>query len=57
MKIEKMNAYTHAENGACNHILEQNGMQLMQEYVAEDGINWKWWQMINPTFINNNVVI
>jgi RimJ/RimL family protein N-acetyltransferase len=57
MKIEKMNAYTHSENGASNHILEKNGMQLMQEYEAEDGITWKWWQMINPQLINNNVLI
>lgn len=47
MNIEKMNAYTHAENGASNHILEKCGMKFMEKYVAEDGINWKWWQMIN----------
>jgi RimJ/RimL family protein N-acetyltransferase len=57
MKIKEMNAYTHAENGASNHILEKNGMHLMQEYEAEDGITWKWWQMINPQLINNNVLI
>ena len=49
MKIKEMNAYTHAENGASNHILEKNGMQLKEVYIAEDDINWKWWQMINPT--------
>ena len=48
MKIETMNAYTHAENGASNHILEKHGMQFREEYTAEDGINWKWWQMNNP---------
>lgn len=47
MKIETLHAYTHAENGASNHILEKNGMKFMEEYTAEDGINWKWWQMKN----------
>jgi [ribosomal protein S5]-alanine N-acetyltransferase len=47
MKIETMHAYTHAENGASNHILEKHGMQFMEDYTAEDGINWKWWQMNN----------
>jgi hypothetical protein len=22
-------------------------MQFMEDYTAEDGINWKWWQMNN----------
>ncbi len=48
MKIEKMNAYTHAENGASNHILEKYGMKFMEDYLDEDGIKWKWWQMNNP---------
>ena len=48
MKIEKMNAYTHAENGASNHILEKHGMQFMEDYFDENGIKWKWWQMNNP---------
>lgn len=45
MKIKALHAYTHAENGASNHILEKHGMQFMEEYIAEDGINWKWWQL------------
>lgn len=49
MKIEKMNAYTHAENGASNRVLSKCGMHFMEEYVAEDGITWKWWQMQNPS--------
>lgn len=49
MKIEEMNAYTHAENGASNRVLSKCGMQLVEEYVAEDGITWKWWQMLNPS--------
>ena len=48
MKIEKMNAYTHAENGASNHILEKHGMQFMEDYFDENSIKWKWWQMNNP---------
>jgi RimJ/RimL family protein N-acetyltransferase len=45
MKIETLHAYTHAENGASNHILEKNGMQFIEEYSSEDGTNWKWWQL------------
>lgn len=48
MKIQEMNAYTHAQNGASNHILSKCGMQFIEEYTTEDGINWKWWQLFNP---------
>ena len=48
MKIDKMNAYTHSENGASNHILEKVGMKLMENYPDKDGVIWKWWQMENP---------
>ena len=48
MKIEKMNAYTHAENGASNHILEKHGLKFIEDYLDKDGIKWKWWQMNNP---------
>lgn len=48
MNIDKMNAYTHAENGASNHILHKVGMQFMEDYPDENGIIWKWWQMKNP---------
>ena len=48
MKIETMNAYTHAENGASNHILEKCGMQFMENYFDKDSVLWKWWQMKNP---------
>lgn len=48
MKIEVMNSYTHAENGASNHILERHGMQFIVDYLDEDNILWKWWQMNNP---------
>ncbi|NNT72344.1 GNAT family N-acetyltransferase [Flavobacterium sp. IMCC34852] len=48
MNIDKMNAYTHSENGASNHILEKVGMKLMENYPDKDGVIWKWWQMENP---------
>ncbi|MDN3677096.1 GNAT family N-acetyltransferase [Flavobacterium paronense] len=48
MKIEIMNAYTHSENGASNHILQKVGMNFMEEYLDKDGVLWKWWQMENP---------
>ena len=49
MKIEMMNAYTHAENGASNHILQKCGMKFIKEYLDKDNyVSWKWWQMENP---------
>ena len=47
MNIKDINAYTHAENGASNRVLSKCGMRFVEEYVAEDGINWKWWQLLN----------
>lgn len=47
MKIDKMNAYTHAENGASNHILQKVGMKFMEDYPDNDGVIWKWWQLEN----------
>ena len=40
-----MNAYTHAENGASNHILQKSGMQFIETYLDKDGVLWNWWQM------------
>ncbi|MGL2967435.1 GNAT family N-acetyltransferase [Flavobacterium sp. XGLA_31] len=48
MKIEVMNAYTHSENGASNHILQKSGMTFMEKYLDQDGAYWQWWQMNNP---------
>ena len=45
MNIEKMNAYTHAQNGASNHILQKVGFQFMKDYPDKEGVIWKWWQM------------
>jgi RimJ/RimL family protein N-acetyltransferase len=47
MKITTMNAYTHAENRASNHILEKAGFQEMETYYNDDYIAWKWWQFEN----------
>ena len=49
MKIDKMNAYTHFDNGASNHILQKVGMNFIEDYLDEHGAPWKWWQMNNPT--------
>ena len=49
MKIEKMNAYTHAENQASNHILEKIGMSLIEKYLDKSNTFWNWWQMENNT--------
>jgi RimJ/RimL family protein N-acetyltransferase len=49
MNIEIMNAFTHNNNGASNHILEKVGMNLIEVYTNEDGSKWKWWQMKNPS--------
>ncbi|MES2811180.1 MAG: GNAT family N-acetyltransferase [Bacteroidota bacterium] len=48
LNIDKMNAYTHAQNGASNHILEKSGMSFMEDYPDNEGVLWKWWQMNNP---------
>lgn len=48
MDIDKMNAYTHAQNGASNHVLQKVGMKFMEDYPDKDGVIWKWWQMENP---------
>jgi RimJ/RimL family protein N-acetyltransferase len=47
MKIKTMNAYTHAENGASNHILRKAGFQEMETYFNDDNVAWKWWQLEN----------
>jgi RimJ/RimL family protein N-acetyltransferase len=48
MNIDKMNAYTHHDNGASNHILQKVGMNFMENYPDKDGVTWKWWQMESP---------
>lgn len=48
MNIDVMNAYTHFENGASNHVLQKVGMSFMENYPDKDGVIWKWWQMKSP---------
>lgn len=45
MKLQTMHAYTHFQNEASNHILKKTGFDFMEEYTAEDGIQWNWWQI------------
>jgi [ribosomal protein S5]-alanine N-acetyltransferase len=47
MKIAEMNAYTHTNNDASNHILKKTGFNFMEEYTAEDGIQWNWWKIVS----------
>ena len=44
-QCDKLNAYTHAENAASNHILQKIGMNFMEDYPDESGAIWKWWQI------------
>lgn len=44
LKVDNLNAYTHSENGASNQVLKKVGYNFMEEYTAEDGIQWNWWQ-------------
>jgi [ribosomal protein S5]-alanine N-acetyltransferase len=47
MKINEMNAYTHAQNGASNHILEKVGFHFIEDYPDKEGVTWKWWKIVN----------
>lgn len=49
MNINEMNAYTHSENGASNHILSKSGFQFIEDYPDKDDIIWKWWQLENKS--------
>src|SRR5690606_11566056 len=55
MNIEKMHAYTHAENGASNHVLQKVGFNFMEDYHDKDGSIWKWWKLDNVEFRNQNL--
>ena len=50
MKIEVMNAYTHFENGASNHILQKVGFNFIENYPDNEGVIWKWWQMESTSY-------
>ena len=45
MNIQEMNAYTHSENGASNHVLQKVGFNFKEDYPDKEGIIWKWWQL------------
>lgn len=47
MNIKEMNAYTHAQNGASNHVLQKVGFNFIEDYPDKDGVIWKWWQLLN----------
>lgn len=47
MNIQTMNAYTHSENGASNHVLQKVGFQFIEDYPDKEDVIWKWWQMEN----------
>lgn len=49
MNIQTMNAYTHIDNAASNRILSKFGMQMVEHYMAEDGVTWNWWKKENPS--------
>ena len=47
MQITVIHAYTHNDNGASNHILSKVGMELIENYIAADGVKWNWWKLEN----------
>ena len=47
MNIQEMNAYTHAENGASNQVLQKVGFNFVENYQDENDVTWKWWQIKN----------
>jgi ribosomal-protein-alanine N-acetyltransferase len=47
MNIKEMNAYTHFDNGASNHVLQKVGFSFIENYPDEKGVFWKWWQIKN----------
>ena len=47
MNVPSLHAYTHHDNGASNHILSKVGMELIENYIAADGVKWNWWKLEN----------
>ncbi|MFY7812082.1 MAG: GNAT family N-acetyltransferase [Flavobacterium sp.] len=45
MKITELNAYTHAQNGASNHVLQKVGFKHKENYLNKENVFWKWWQI------------
>ncbi|HRG18710.1 MAG TPA: GNAT family N-acetyltransferase [Flavobacterium lutivivi] len=54
MNIKEMNAYTHAQNGASNHILSKVGFNFVEDYPDKDGVIWKWWQLESMKYEGRN---
>ena len=52
MNIQEMNAYTHAENGASNHVLNKVGFNFIEDYPDKEGVTWKWWQLLQSDYKN-----
>lgn len=50
MNIKLMNAYTHAENGASNHVLQKIGFDFVEDYPDKDNVIWKWWQLESENY-------
>lgn len=50
MNIQEMNAYTHAENGASNHVLNKVGFNFIKDYPDKEGVTWKWWQLLKSDY-------
>lgn len=50
MNINEMNAYTHAENGASNHVLNKVGFNFIEDYPDKEGVTWKWWQLLKSDY-------
>ena len=47
MKINVMQAATHADNIGSNIILEKIGLKMTENYL-EDGVYWNWYELKNP---------
>lgn len=54
MNIKEMNAYTHAENGASNHVLQKVGFNFIEDYSDKDGVVWKRWQLESTKYEGRN---
>lgn len=50
MNIQEMNAYTHAKNGASNHVLNKVGFNFIEDYPDKEGVTWKWWQLLKSDY-------
>jgi RimJ/RimL family protein N-acetyltransferase len=51
MNIQNLNAYTHSENGASNHVLQKCGFHFIEDYQDIQNITWKWWQFKNSKIV------